>query len=798
MRVKFCIIRLKFPTSYDEFSGFVIAEVRIVQCKHKPELEERHLTFKGKLPSCAPYFVYDTDVFQVNENELKGLSDALFEQELTKDTLDYIRTVELPRYISNHPDVETRRIYGATMAVLSEMPENLTDTLNLSFVDAVPILHDMPYAACDFWRLQYSNVIVSAFENHPKQTAIYKHITRLSFEDLKKMTRFFKEDPIRACFVGQSPFKYTLTYGAFMKLAPKGKYKPFEITAVRLLDYIRSNVVGKHNNTAEMFDKLQRDFLEINPSDKERYDQAFWYLAREKQVVYDTQSKFVTLPHLYKAANGIAESLSRIFSKPQEDILRGADALVPCIPKALTDEQTLAALHMLNNPLTIITGPPGRGKTNLIECGMAYWKALCVVSYVGTVVGGHRRRMGGHMEASNTAHFLYKSAGTLSGVQWAASFTAFMWDEFSNVHDSLCCKTLRVLPNVQNAVFVFDPAQIAPLDVGSPAMDLLEAFPQHSFHFTKNLRTNPRAKQLADAVLHVLHGKPEEMEWSYSVDDRSCLTLLHEVATYASIRKLISFILQNPETYKVKNVVDIQFIAFTKKTCKEINAIVEGVFIDLGVVKPGDKPIQINKHCKIYVGCKITILGENFPAVKDDDGDVIYDAVRNGDCGVVTHCGMTKDGKATVVKFDTGEGVIKCMLISKQIHVDPSKVQLGHAITANKAQALEYNTVVGVFAGYGVDGWVYRSHFYVMASRAKEAFIALGEHAEAEIKRICQRTEPRRQTILKQILKKTVFADEEPAKQTLYEINPNDVETDTRSWRCTPSIEQFQINKKKK
>lgn len=245
---------------------------------------------------------------------------------------------------------------------------------------------------------------------------------------------------------------------------------------------------------------------------------------------------YVTLPRFLKSAKCIVERIRDVLSSAAlpggtkngaaEKLLRKTD-IVPCIPKQLTDEQSAAAHHMLNSPLTIIMGPPGRGKTCLIEFAMALWKNVCVVSFVGTVVAGHRRRMNNRLECSNTAHHLYKSAlASPQGTQWASSFEELVWDEFSNVEDSLFCKTLQVLKNLKRLVLVLDPYQIQPLGTGSPAIDLIDAFPRNCFTLTTNMRVNPRSRELADAVLYIMKDQPRNIHWSYDILEKASMTLL--------------------------------------------------------------------------------------------------------------------------------------------------------------------------------------------------------------------------------------------------------------------------------
>jgi hypothetical protein len=527
-----------------------------------------------------------------------------------------------------------------------------------------------------------------------------------------------------------------LTFGQLIKCPAASGLLPFQMTGIRILDAYRK--LGNH--TGHTFDYLNKRFTQEHPTDPALYERSFWWLVNTVKAfvwVRHDAGNVVSETHTHKRALEIVKAMTTLFQRfdpsKSEGLLRGEDSPVPCIPPPhLTDEQTRACLHMLNNPFTMVCGPPGRGKTTILEVAVSYWKRVLGVSFVGTNVASHRERCGGHAEISHTAHYLYYQGRSELGRQWLSQIDAVVWDEFANVDDALVAKTLASFPEVQRFVTILDPWQIHPLKHGLPAVDLLEIFPGCVFNLTINKRMEPNAREMGDAIMHILKGRPQQIEWSHNLQDFASMTILPITQRVAlrygqkdfsrrgrgvdddddnsggrEMELLITNILQhvysNPNVYNVRTILDVQFIAFRRFVRDQVNEIVERVGNAIGLIQRQGNGYEIRKGLYLYQGCKICIRGDNFPARPDRD----LDAVRNGEVGIITRITMLPDGSACMVTFRGGGAAAtsKQMLLDRELHVDPASVHLGHAITANAAQGCEYQTVVGKLLG-GVFGGV--------------------------------------------------------------------------------------------
>ena len=302
---------------------------------------------------------------------------------------------------------------------------------------------------------------------------------------------------------------------------------------------------------------------------------------------------------------------------------------VPGIPPVLTDEQTRAAYHMLVNPLTIVVGPPGRGKTSMIVWAMSMWSNAAAVSFVGTNVANHRQKMGGRSETSSTAHHFYKTCK--SKPEWGRAIQSFIWDEFSQVPDKLAAKVFECLPNAHRLLLVLDPHQIAPISPGCVGLDMIDAFAQETHTLSVNLRVSSHARALAEAAVQILRNEP--LDWSDQLEHLESLTYVETSNQLLSFSQHVERILSHAiEHRNVRTLEDIQFISFTREMRDQCNEVVEDVLRrNTQWFHMSQNLVELRKGFWIYVGCKICIRGDNFSKY-----GTRFQSIRNGEIGIVS------------------------------------------------------------------------------------------------------------------------------------------------------------------
>jgi hypothetical protein len=816
MLLKFRIIQQLFPKTFKDFKDYIICKIHVVDCSKK-EYIGTEKTFKGILPSCAPYFIYEcskgiVEIREQFETVLKGSSSCVYtlHEDLRVNGLIHMLMHEFPRANDLYDENRARKHTAQTaLSLVQQMVNNgdivydETQKIDVQLIMDLPIMNDAVLDSCDLFRINYIRPLSKLF---PKKAL--QQLTKMTAASLQFLKHTLETDPIKLCLrtiTSEKPLCVKpMTYDAFITCTRRMNaitYKPYEMCSIRILDYFRSMVI---EDTAMAFETLKTKYLALHAGDTSLFEQSFWHLVRLKELDYDQGSKMVCESNQMKKCKFIVRAMEALCQRQPNgttifrDIKHGR---VPCIPKQLTDEQTRAALHTLHHPLTMVVGPPGRGKTSLVEFALCYFRRACVVSFVGTNVASHRERINGRAEASNTAHYVFHTAdSTVAGKKWASSFDALVWDELSNVSEGLMSNVLRVLTELSRFIGILDPWQLHPIKAGMPGLDLIDAFPDCVFPLNVNLRTNPRARQLADAIIYVLKGEHTEIDWSFELKERACMTALdpgvpithgdEHGALKKYIYRVLKEIMLHPDIYNVKGIMDIQFIVLKNKTRIMINDMVEHCGRELGLLPKflPEPTLELASGLILYKGCKICIRGESFSATENNR----FNAIRNGDCGVITKCTNTEQGM--VVEFSSGT-MTKRMLLDKQVHVDPSAIHLGHAITVNASQGCEYNTVIGIFHdGTANNQWVCRAHAYVMSSRAKEAFILIANDPITTFERVCQRLQRRRETMLRHLLKTLKIQQQQDMETTtpMEIVSPDLLTLDTdREQPCVPILEQF-------
>jgi hypothetical protein len=865
MRIKFRILKMKHPKTYDEWKDYIIADVLVMECS-KDGLVGKEYVFKGYLPSCAPYFVFtaengvsDTSGGKSYKNEfLLTASDKVkftYERRLTVEGVMYMLIHEVPR--ANNELIRLGRFDKCqkyTIEQSQKMVEQWIKNGDLWFMKdkilcdkllrKLSVFREEVLDKIDYFRLDYVRPIMDLYTG-VADSKTSRTLESMPGESLVRLKTLIDGDPIQMCFRKEISANYKLKPLGYAPLrvallehnrtvSPENKYAEFKLCGVRILQFYRDVIVEKENHTCCEYDQFKTRYLNYksgyNRSDARFFDQALWWLVKENELIYlkplmtchqgDKNTQIITDIKCNKRAtdivNLIGKTIERSKTKKVDDILRfkqcawGHVLKLPCWPpKHLTDEQTTAALHMLNNPITIIMGPPGRGKTSMIEFAMTFMEKIAVTSFVGTNVASHRIRMNGRQESSNTTHHVYYSARKSEpGKEWAESFEGWVCDEFSNVSDSLFAHALNALTRISRLVPIVDPHQIQSLKPGCPALDMIDYFKDQAFPLTINLRTNPRARILADAAIHIVRGESTKIEWSHDMKELESMTIVNpgarlsheqhdEVNLMRMIREIFEHVQKHEKEYGVQTILDIQFVTFKKKMRETINKIVEDMAIRTGLIKAtNEERFEVRTNLLLYKGAKICFR-ENFPQVFQKDSNTkryrrAYDAVRNGEVGIVSSVVKNDDG-SHVVTFSHG-GCLKRILLNKKLHVDPNKVFYGHCITCNASQGSEYNCVVGVFHDGAVsESWISRAHVYVLSSRAKNAFLCCinSLDPEAVFNTVCLRLEPRRSSLLRYLLQQSNLSDIQKSREITTLPDLSKCVLESTDIPCVPTLEHF-------
>jgi hypothetical protein len=503
------------------------------------------------------------------------------------------------------------------------------------------------------------------------------------------------------------------------------------------------------------------------------------YVERDLWYVDNSPIYWLAFPRDDKLKERIIGHLRRICENFRQ--ARGAftprdpDGPVVATPKGpLNARQREALDHILNNPITIIQGGPGSGKTALgVEHVTCIFQNVAVYTHVGRQAVSLADRLGGCLENASTIHGAHhkrlKKDGALR-FKYAERIEVLVIDEAYNGDDATIEWALALPQNATHVVLVGDPDQILPIageeGAGTPVLDIARAFPQHVIVLNENMRQLESARAIHDVVSCVRIKQPQAINWS---PPSGAVTRVDPPAgnTESALAPLIETMVRRlrrgvkfPSDEHNWQIVTF-FNGFKPDEqglgVIQINHIVER-YMERENSQQIRRAVQVTRNLRMYPGFKFMInekyephkslkpggggkKGKKAPTPaaaararkKVVDGGTIYSETRNGQIEVVkalrqVHLKDRKGGPYWMVECEPKGRCVQGakLLINRKLHVDPSGIVPAWAITSNKSMGGEC-TNVGVFVPQGIQrSYFDRSNLYVAFSRPIEYLGVIG------------------------------------------------------------------------
>jgi exodeoxyribonuclease V alpha subunit len=214
-------------------------------------------------------------------------------------------------------------------------------------------------------------------------------------------------------------------------------------------------------------------------ADPEALERALADAVAHELAVLETRYEDTTCiyrPDLYRAECEVASLLED--GPRRSPVLDSADDLAVPLPEMLSDEQRDAVLLLLTNPVAILTGGPGVGKTTVIQAVAAAADAAGKTVVLAAPTGRAARRI---TETSGLqAHTIHKllglrpDSGRVSAMPTQPiEADALIVDEASMVDLKLFAHVLRQLPSSAALILVGDKDQLPSVGPGDVLNDLI-------------------------------------------------------------------------------------------------------------------------------------------------------------------------------------------------------------------------------------------------------------------------------------------------------------------------------------
>lgn len=411
----------------------------------------------------------------------------------------------------------------------------------------------------------------------------------------------------------------------------------------------------------------------------------------------------------YDCENFLAAELARKLCCDKENINKHKiEQVIAKLEKQfgfeLANTQKLAVETVINNPVAIITGSAGTGKTTVLKYAIGALREL-VTDNIALVAptGRAARRMAEStgMEAS-TLHSLLHIGLTDDDTDEMDVYISddkieadvIFIDETSMCDISIIYRLFqRVKPDCR-IYFLGDPNQLPSVGSGDVLRDLIDSY----YVPTVKLQVIYRQAQESNIVLNsnkILNGQ-SDLENGKDFDIVNVEDLEEIAETTANIYL--------DEVDKIGDILEVQCI-----TPKREDGLLAAFNLNKRIqakinpkIAQGSPCFAVNGY-KIYQNDKV-ICGKN------------TETVRNGDIGIVTNATPSQ----LVAVFDTGEEVFN---IEEAIEL---KIALAYCITVHKSQGSEFKSVILPIADENKT-MLKRNLFYTAVTRARNKMIIVGE-----------------------------------------------------------------------
>ncbi|HEY8364212.1 MAG TPA: ATP-dependent RecD-like DNA helicase [Haloplasmataceae bacterium] len=465
-------------------------------------------------------------------------------------------------------------------------------------------------------------------------------------------------------------------------------------------------------------------------------------LTDKNQMIFENNKYFLTT--FYQAEMTIAQKIQRILNNQKEDNI-DKDKLESMI-RSIEDEENIKyskkqkeAINLaLREPILIITGGPGTGKTTILNGLLKAYikmneipdkrmtKDIALVAPTGRAA----KRL------SEATGFMSQTIHRLLGYQISGEYTydenhhleckLIIIDEASMIDVLLLSQLMKALNDETKIVFVGDVNQLPSVGPGQVLNDLIESLTINTIRLDRIHRQSDDSKIIT--LAHDINEQIISEDLLIKQKDRNFIRCTNE-AMFDNLKFIISNALE--KKYTLDN---IQVLAPMYKGQVGINNINKYLQECLNPTSSEKRELQYNN--KIFrLGDKVIQL-VNRPEFN----------IMNGDIGYIKYIFNDEESDEDIkliVDYDGSEVYY--------YENDLNDLALAYCISIHKAQGSEFDIVILLLSkAYSI--MLHKKLLYTAVTRAKKYLIILGEY-EAYEQALHSTKEIRRKTMLQDRLK---------------------------------------------
>lgn len=298
-----------------------------------------------------------------------------------------------------------------------------------------------------------------------------------------------EENPYNLIYLDKIPFQ-------IMDKIARGYYKIDVVDERRIYAGVL-NVMKSINMQGHTFIRFQTTIHKDEKSlltcveellnvDKSLIREEIFNLVDDKKLIIDKQgfTDVVYLPHVYKAEKGVANlvkdfiSVNTVKDKTINSFIEDYETKNKF---EMADKQKEAIHTAVKNKFSIISGPPGSGKTTIIDCICNIFNSLkkdCVIKLAAPTGKAAKRITESTKIPAETVHRMLKYSPQDGGFTFNATnplcADVVIIDEYSMMSMMLTYQLLQAIPKNCVVILVGDKNQLPSVDAGKVLEDLLE------------------------------------------------------------------------------------------------------------------------------------------------------------------------------------------------------------------------------------------------------------------------------------------------------------------------------------
>lgn len=501
--------------------------------------------------------------------------------------------------------------------------------------------------------------------------------------------------------------------------APDG----YERISASITHVLRHNLGNGHTCLPQ--DKLCETCCRLVETDSYHVDDVLEEMIfREEVVRFEGEEKrFIYLPRYFESECYIASKLGLMRQSYMGGLTPEIDSFIDSLEKrqAITYAclQRKAITAAVTQPMMILTGGPGTGKTTAISAIIHLLGQMGEKVALAAPTGRAAKRMSEltGVEAKTVHRLLEVDFADGSGLHKfkrnernPLPYDAVIIDETSMMDCLLFESLLRALKLSCRLILVGDPDQLPSVGAGNVLSDLIDSGVITTVHLTEIFRQAAKSLIVTNAHAIVsgeypaLHVKDNDF---FFLGDNNTDRIARTTADLCA-RRL-------PARYGYSPMWDIQAIAPTRVGAvgtTELNRVLQAT-----LNPPDPKKKEFTFGSLIFrEGDKVMQIKNNYDLVwRKDDGEEGM-GIFNGDIGMIEL--IDRPSSSILIRYDEDR-------VAEYSFDMADELELAYAITVHKSQGNEYEAVILPLME-GRSRMYYRNLLYTAVTRAKKLLIIIG------------------------------------------------------------------------